>query len=107
MGVGIHPTNIGFRNDEFYDFREKLANSIGLSYDDEGDTWNSDDPITIFLSTNDCGGVITPELLQVIAPRMHDIVGSWEDSYRLKKRGLYLAIWMEELGQAGVPMVLD
>jgi hypothetical protein len=106
MGVQCHPTDIAFTNSGFQDFREQLANGIGLSYEDEGDTWESDDPITFFLSADDCGGELSPKLLKAIAPRMRDIVSEWEDGTPFKERGLMLAEAMELLAEMGESMVL-
>ena len=106
MGVQLHPTDIAFNNASFEEFREMLANSIGLSYGDQGDSWGSDDPITIFLSADECGGVLSPAELHAIAPSMKKIISEWADGSHYKARGLKLAEEMELLAKCGESMTL-
>ena len=71
----------------FHRFRSKLAEAIGVKLDDmQGfggpEPWTSvDDPIVALLDHSDCDGDLTVEACKAVAPRLREIVETFENGY--------------------------
>jgi len=63
-----------------------------------------DDPILPLLNHSDCDGELAPEVCQVVAPRLREIVTGWPDDYD-RRQAFMLADTMERCGQEGRPLV--
>lgn len=107
MGVDFSHCDASWAYSGFNRFRARLANQIGIVLDDmdgfnrnspdySGVSWNTvKDPIKGLLNHSDCDGHITPKQCQRIAPRLRELVSSWEDCYD-KQMAISLADGMDE-----------
>ena len=112
MGLDFSHGDAHFSYHGFNMFRERLATQIGidlnsmLGYEDYGDpigkSWEGiEDPIVLLLHHSDCEGELSPEACLKIAPRLRELLSSWEEGVGSTKRsGLKLAKAMEEAGEA-------
>lgn len=83
MGLGIYVGEeycFGSSYSDFHEFRQRLAESIGLElmsmegYNPNGIPWDTvDDALAPLLYHSDCKGVLTPEECAKIATRLREI----------------------------------
>ena len=90
MGIQFSHCKASWSYSGFMRFRERLAESIGMQLrkmpgfrdNQEEFAWEDyDDPIIPFLNHSDCDGVLTPEQCRTIAPRLREIISTWEDNF--------------------------
>jgi hypothetical protein len=106
MGLDFSHTNAQWSYSGFMRFRERLAEEIGIDLnkmegfnkenDYKGLSWEKIvDPIKYLLDHSDCEDDLSPELCSKVAPRLRELVSSWDDDDYDKEQALLLAEGME------------
>lgn len=106
MGLDFSHTNAHWAYSGFMRFRERLAAEIGIDLnkmegfnkenDYKGLSWEKIvDPIKFLLDHSDCEDDLSPELCSKVAPRLRELVSSWDDDDYDKEQALLLAEGME------------
>lgn len=86
---------------DFYDFRKRLAASIGMNLDDmegfggEIPFKNYQDDIIPLLEQPDSDSYLSPDVCQTVAARLRQFIHNWPDDDIDKMNALYLAEGME------------
>lgn len=100
MGIDFSHCNASWAYSGFMRFRKRVAKSVGFDLDSmEGfggkTKWSSlkPDPIHALLNHSDCDGHLTVTECKKVAPRLKEILSSWDDDYD-KQMGLELASGM-------------
>lgn len=101
MGLDFSHCNARWAYSGFMRFRRKLANEIGMDlskmegFDGDIPFSNYKDDIIPLLDHSDCDGELTVEECKKVAPRLRELVSTWEDTDRDKKIALELADGMD------------
>ena len=106
MGLDFSHTNAHWSYSGFMRFRVRLTAEIGIDlkkmigFNKENDfkslSWEKvTDPIKYLLDHSDCDGDLSPELCSKIAPRLRELVSSWDDDDYDKEQALLLAEGMD------------
>lgn len=109
MGLGFSHSKAHWSYNGFNGFRHRLAKEIGLNLDDmqgysrsnHAKSWDEiEDPIKDLLNHSDCEDDLTSEQCRTIAPRLRELVASWDDDDFIyscdKQHALLLADGMEK-----------
>ena len=89
MGLDFSNNDAHWSYGGFMNFRRKLAKEIEIDIDSMqgfvdgkgGISWdNVTDPLKIFLNHSDCDGELSPKECELIAPRLLEIIRTWDDS---------------------------
>jgi len=102
MGIDFSHTEAHWSYSGFMNFRRRIAQEIEIDLDMmEGfggdipfDSVN--DPIMPLLNHSDCEGELTPKECGIVAPRLRELVSTWDDEDYDKRHALYLAEGMDE-----------
>jgi hypothetical protein len=94
----------------FMAFRTKLARTAGIELKTMRgygglNEWPSDEPIVGLLQHSDCDGYLTTKQCRLIAPRLRELVQTWEDTDWDKSRALSLADSMEEIARRRMRLI--
>ena len=87
MGIAFSHGNASWSYSGFMTFRTKIVNTIGLpgglseAYNDGSYKFLINDPIYAFINHSDCDGDLSVEELKVVAPRLEEIIESWETNH--------------------------
>lgn len=105
MGLNLSHIDVKWSYSSFNNFREKLAREIGVKlyemkeFGGEIPWENVKDDIVPLLNHSDCEGHLTPEECRKVAPRLRELVATWENDID-KGRALSLAEGMEKAAAA-------
>ena len=85
MGIDFSHCDAHWSYGGFMRFRIKVAAAIGIDLDTMAgfngtNSWDAiKDPIVLLLDHSDCDGELTPDECAQIAPRLQEIIASWDD----------------------------
>ena len=102
MGLDFSHDKAHWSYSGFDVFRHRIAQEIQIDLD-MMDGFGGDipldsikDSIEPLLNHSDCDGGLTPDVCSKVAPRLRELVSSWDDDDYDKKHALLLAEGMEE-----------
>jgi hypothetical protein len=108
MGLDFSHCEVHWAYSGFERVRERLAEQIGLNFQKQVDDginakWPKDD-IVLLLCQSDFDGDISPEDCKKLAPRIRELVATWEDGPD-KAKLLELADGMEYAASLNEPLL--
>lgn len=112
MGVSFVRTSAHWSYSGFHDFRERLAKEIGVDLNEmdgyakyQGKSWKGiNDDIAPLLFHSDMDGSIKPEDCKRVAPRLHELIASWDDADDDKHQAMLLMMGMELCAEINKPL---
>lgn len=110
MGLKFSHCNAFWSYSDFGDFRRRLAKEIGIEIDKMvrfgGEIPFSDyqDDILPLLNHSDCDGELSVEECKKVAPRLRQLISSWEDDDSDKRKALELAEGIEYAIECNEPL---
>lgn len=107
MGLDFSHCDARWSYGGFAQFRRKLASEIGIDLDKMKDFGGEvpfsdyEDDIIPLLNHSDCDGELTVVECKKVAPRLEELVSTWEDGYDKRKaidlaKGMKYAISCDE-----------
>lgn len=110
MGIRFSPGEANWSYSGFHDFRTRLASEAGINLDQmdgfssgkESIDWDTiEDDIEPLLNHCDSDGELTVEECLKVAPRLRELVSTWDDDDYDKINALRLAAGMNESVRTG------
>ena len=110
MGIAFSHGDASWSYSGFMAFRTKIVNTIGLpgdlseAYNDGFYKFLINDPIYAFINHSDCDGELSVEELEIIIPRLEEIINMWETDNYNKPHGLALLEGMKAAWDQDEPL---
>lgn len=111
MGISFRPGTASWSYGGFHRFREHLMTDLGLELDQMfgfGGTksWSEvHDPLVLFLNHSDCDGELAPEVCAIVAPRLRELILTWDPLDYDVYAGHNLADAMDECARTQRPLL--